>query len=115
MYGMTTILGLGLVAAPFVFGYTANPAALWTSIILGVAVVAVSGIKAMLRDKGDWEYYANVALGLAAIVSPFIFSFRSLTPAFWSELVLGAATVMLAGYKVFEDSMEQRPGSHAQA
>ena len=35
MYWLTGVLGLILVVAPFIMGYTENLAALWTSIILG--------------------------------------------------------------------------------
>jgi hypothetical protein len=106
-YWMTGVLGLGLVVAPFVMGYSGNTPALWTSIVIGVAVLAVSAIRAMRQEIVDWEYWAAGLLGLAAVVSPFVFHFRGLTPALWSELILGTTVSVLAGYRAFEDTRQR--------
>lgn len=98
MFWITGILGLALVAAPYVLGYSANPTALWTSVILGVAVVIVSGYKALTHDVAKWEYWAAGILGLAAVIAPFVLGLGAQANAM---LVLGAIVVILAGYQVF--------------
>lgn len=98
MYWITGILGLALIAAPYVLGYATNPTAVWTSLILGVAVVIVSAYKAFAHDMAKWEYWVAGLLGLAAIVLPFVLGFSTQASAM---LILGAAVAILAGYQVF--------------
>jgi hypothetical protein len=42
MYWLTGLLGLALVVAPFALGYSGDPTALWSSIILGTVVALVA-------------------------------------------------------------------------
>jgi len=107
MFWLTGILGLALIAAPFVMAYSGTTPALWTSVIVGVAVALISGIKALIEDVVDWEYWIAGVLGLVAVVSPFVFQFRGLTPAFWSNLILGMAVALFAGYKIFADNQQR--------
>ncbi len=66
MYWLTGILGLLLVIAPFVLVFNGNPVALWTSVILGAAVVVVSAIKGWVHDTTPWEYWVAGILGILA-------------------------------------------------
>jgi len=45
MYWLTGILGFVLMIAPFLFGYSYDTAALWTSIVVGVLIVILAGAK----------------------------------------------------------------------
>ena len=98
MYWLTGILGLALVAAPYVLGYSANPTAVWTSLILGALVVIVSAYKAFAHDMANWEYWAVGILGLVAVIAPFVLGFSAQASA---TLVLGALVAILAAYQVF--------------
>ena len=100
MYWLTGILGLALIAAPFGFSYTDNTNALWTSVILGAAVVLVSLYKAVMRDKANWEYWVAGAMGILALLAPFVLSFTPVTEALWACLAFGALMVILDGYEV---------------
>jgi bacteriorhodopsin len=68
MYWITGIFGLALIVAPFALSYTNNPMAMWSSIVLGVAIVVVSAIKAFVRDAAKWEYWVAGILGAIVLV-----------------------------------------------
>lgn len=101
MYWITGILGLILALAPFLFGYSGDSAALWTSVLVGGATIIVSLIEGARADKEQWEYWAAGILGLIAIIAPFIFGFGTNTSAMWTSLVIGALIVIFAGSRLF--------------
>ncbi len=101
MYWITGIIGVLLVIAPFVLGFTANPTALWTSVILGAAVVIVSVIKALVQDAAQWEYWLIGLLGILAIIAPFVLGFSNLTRPEWTNIILGALAIIFSAYQVF--------------
>ncbi len=97
MYWITGLLGLALIAAPFVLGYSGNAAALWTDMVLGALVAIASAWKLIAQDKVNWEYWAAGILGILAIIAPFVMGFSTLTAALWATLVPDAsATTPLA-------------------
>lgn len=101
MQWLISILGLALIGSPFAFGYSTNPTALWTSIILGAVVALVAGYKAITRDETQWEDWVDVVAGLLVLIAPFILGFSTLATALWVSIVLGALLVILAGYQLF--------------
>lgn len=100
MYWITGVLGLILAVAPFIFGYTDNSAALWTSVLVGGATIIVSIMEGVQADR-RWEYWAAGILGLIAIISPFIFGFGGNTTAMWTTVVLGVLIALFAGSRLF--------------
>jgi hypothetical protein len=92
MKWLTTILGVALFLAPFVFGYSGTPWVLWTSLILGV-VVAVLGFKR--------SYKPAAIVGLVVFVAPWILGFSGVPGAAWCCWLLGGAVAILAGYRGF--------------
>lgn len=101
MYWIVGLVGVAFGVAPWVFSYTDNTAALWTSIGLGVLTVLAAGYKAIVKDTANWEYWAAGIVGVAAIIAPFALGFSTLTAALWTSIVIGAALVILDGYEVF--------------
>lgn len=99
MYWLTGILGLGMLLAPFVFNFVDNPAALWTSLILGVFAVGLSFIEAVHKDA-SWEYWVVEGVGLLAIIAPFVFGFNTHANAMWVSIVAGVVLVAVAGSKL---------------
>lgn len=49
-YWVAALAGVAAIAAPFVFGFTALTAALWTTIIVGALVVIASGYEVIVTD-----------------------------------------------------------------
>lgn len=96
MYWTTGILGLILAVAPWIFHYTDNATALWTSLIVGVATIIVSALEGVQADREQWEYWAAVALGVIAVIAPFILGFSGYAVAMWSSIVLGVLIAIFA-------------------
>jgi general stress protein CsbA len=95
MYWITGILGLALILAPFVFGFSANTSAMWSSIVLGAVITLASIVEGWTRDDRNWEYW------VVAILAPFVLGFSSVSGALWTAIILGAVVALLAGTKVF--------------
>lgn len=49
-YWIAGIAGIAAIAAPFILGFTALTAALWTSIIVGALVVIISGYEVVVTQ-----------------------------------------------------------------
>lgn len=98
----TGVFGVALFLAPFVFGYSGTPWALWISLIMG-AVVAILGFAR--------SYKAAAILGLITFVSPWVFGFGGVPGALWSCLILGSGVAILAGYRGFFSKKSTRTES----
>lgn len=101
MYWVTGILGLALMVAPFLLGYTSNPTAFWTSLVAGLVVLAVSLYKAITHDQARWEYMVATVVGLLAVFAPFVLGFGTLTMAVWTMVILGGLVAIFAGFEGF--------------
>ncbi len=101
MYWITGILGLILASAPYIFGYSNDTAALWTSLIVGGATIVVSLLEATRADREQWEYWAAGILGIVAVISPFMFGFGGNTNAMWTSVVVGILIAIFAGSRLF--------------
>lgn len=92
MKWVNVISGVVLFLAPFVFGYSGTPAALWTGLIMGV-VIAVLGF------MQSYKWLAGA--GLLTILAPFIFGFSGIGGALWICLIVGALVLIMDGYRGF--------------
>ncbi len=101
MYWITGILGLAFAVAPFVIGYSTNLIATWTSVVLGVVVLATSAVEYFQADKEQWEYWVAGIAGLVAIVAPFVLGFSAHQGAMWTSAVAGILLIIVAGGKLF--------------
>ncbi len=101
MYWITGILGILLIIAPFALGYSSDMPALWSDVVLGLAVLIVSAIKGLIPDTTRWEYVIAGIGGLLAIVAPFVLKFSVLATALWASIVLGVVVLVLAIYEVY--------------
>lgn len=101
MYWITGVLGLVLMLAPFLAGYSNTPAALWSSIVLGLIVLAVSIYKGVTHDEARWEDAIIAITGLLAVFAPFVFGFSAITVAVWTSIAVGGLMAFLAGYEGF--------------
>jgi hypothetical protein len=108
MFWITGLLGLALGVAPWVLNYSNNTTAMWTSVIIGAAIVVVSAYKAFIQDNQYWEYWIIGLAGIVALAAPFVLNFTALTEALWTCLVAGIVAVVLAGYEVFFVQPEAR-------
>lgn len=101
MYWITGILGLAMAVAPFLFGYTSNQPALWTSILVGLLVVGASVWEMAKNDRENWEYWVAGILGLLAVAAPFILNFSGYAVAMWTSVTVGLLIAVVAGSRLW--------------
>ena len=87
------ILAVWLVLSPFVIGY-AIEAALWNTLIAGVAMIVLALLRARIREAGP-VWFLNLLPGASLIMAPFLFEYPR-TAMFWNSVVVGALAVAFA-------------------
>jgi len=88
-------LGVWLVIASFVLLYRGIQAALWDDIVVGLLIAAFSFSRALEIEKlivGNWIVGA---LGLWALISPFVLHFSGATLAMRNNVIVGAMVTIL--------------------
>ena len=92
------VLGLFLVASPWLFGFSGEQAATWNAALVGVVLgaVALTGV----IDLREWEGWASLALGLWATVAPWVVGFSGVVNAMWTHVGVGLATAILAAVEL---------------
>jgi uncharacterized membrane protein HdeD (DUF308 family) len=98
MYWLTGLFGLALIISPFAAGFRGDMPALYSTLILGAAIIVISAIQAFADAKGKWEYWADALLGVLVVVAPFILRFTNQMQALASSIVLGLGVVVFAVY-----------------
>jgi hypothetical protein len=88
------VLGLWLAISPWAIGFI-TAAVLWNNLIVGIALIAVAGMRYAVRDRVAVPGWVNVVLGGWLIIAPFIFSY-TLVGATWNSIIVGALAVILA-------------------
>lgn len=88
------ILGLWLIASPWILRYQTETYAMWSAVGLGI-LVAANAITALFRVR-PWEEWSNVVLGLAAIVSPWILRFSESNVPTANTVIIGIVIAALA-------------------
>lgn len=103
MFLITGILGVALIASPFLLGFTHHSAALWVSIVLGAIVWAVSffGVATVAEAK-RWMYWVMGLAGVATFSAPFVFGYTDHAQPLWAGLILGTLLALLDGFKAFQ-------------
>lgn len=106
MYYLTGLLGVVLIAAPFVLGYSTDTAALWTSLGIGFALTGASVFEWAAEGEQRWEYWVLGLAGAAAVVAPFMLGFSFMTASAWTMMIAGFIALGTAGTKLFPGKTE---------
>lgn len=88
------VLGACLASAPWVLGFTSQTAAAWNAWVVGAAVAFVA-VDA-LANLTEWEEWANMALGIWAILAPWLLGFAGVAQAMYAHLFIGLIVTVLA-------------------
>lgn len=105
MKWVNVISGVVLFLAPFVFGYSGTPAALWTGLIMGLVVFILS-----FTDAYKWL----TAAGVLTILAPFVLGFSGVGAALWICLIFGILITLMDGYRGFFSEEAKSSGSPQQ-
>ena len=97
------ILGLWLIAAPFVLAFTSS--AFVNDILCGIAIAFLAGLRihrpTLATRPASW---VNLAIGAWLVVAPFVLDYLS-GPAAWNDIVVGILVLMFAGWSGAEPRM----------
>ncbi len=96
------LLGLWLVASPWVLGYAAETAAAWNGYIFGAAIALLAAIAFFAQQK--WEHWVSLAMGVWLIVSPWVLTYTALQAAVWNQIVTGLVVCVLAIWAAASES-----------
>ncbi len=91
------ILGLWLIVAPFVLGYSAlSRAALTEDVVLGIIVAAFSWwiLAAMAPPVGTSWF--QILCGIWVIIAPFVLAYRTITAAMANDVIVGIIVLIVA-------------------
>lgn len=93
------IVGVCLALSPWVLGFTQEAGAAWNAWIVGAAV-AVIAIGALVSFN-HWEEWLNLALGIWAIVAPWVIGFSALAAATYAHVIAGIIVAALAAAELW--------------
>ncbi|MGE5512088.1 MAG: SPW repeat protein [Bacteroidota bacterium] len=96
---VNAILGVCLLLAPWVLGFTAEAAAAWTAWISG-AVIALVALGALVAFA-EWEEWINLALGVWVIIAPWVAAFSENVSARGVHVAVGIAVAVLAAARLW--------------
>jgi len=91
---MNLVLGACLALAPWVLGFTGQTAAAWNAWVVGAAIAFVA-VDAFV-NLTEWDEWANFALGIWAVVAPWLLGFAALAQAMYVHLLIGLIVAVLA-------------------
>ena len=103
MNWVTMVGGAVLFFAPLLSGYTGTPAALWTSLIMGVVI-------AVLGYRKDYKWAAIA--GLLTFVAPRVLGFSGVNAALWNCSIIGGVLAIADGYQGFFKESGTRKAQH---
>jgi hypothetical protein len=105
--GLNVLLGIWIIASPFVLAFTDNTTALWNDIIVGAVVLILGLVRLEGTRITSWASWGNLILGIWLVIAPYILTYSDLTKALWNDIVLGIAVAILAAWSIFSTHQAQ--------
>lgn len=107
--GTNAVLGLWLIAAPFVLGVTG--AGRWNTVVIGSLIAIGGDYNWYLASKGEkvnrLVAYSTAFLGLLIIAAPFVFDLG--TVVMWNDVIVGALVASFGGYNGYTGGRQDKP------
>lgn len=101
---ISLILGVWLILSPWLLGFALMQAATWNAIAFGI-VIALMAFMALFEFHA-WEEWADMAVGVWLIVSPWVLGFAmadvagGYTAAAWNVVIVGILTFGMAAWSL---------------
>jgi hypothetical protein len=96
--GINILLGIWLIIAPFVLGYSNIERATWNAIIVGVLVLAMAAVRISDPARRPGLSWANMVLGIWLILSPFIMDYSRFAEPLWNDIICGVVIAGMAAW-----------------
>ena len=91
---VNVVLGLCLVFAPWALGFTSEMAATRNAWIVGAAIALIA-LGALFAFR-EWEEWVKLALGVWAILAPWLLGFATVAAALYAHVIIGLIVGVLA-------------------
>ena len=105
------ILGLWLIASPWVLGFTGIEAAMWNAVVLGIVIALMT--LAELIEFHDWEEWTDMVIGGWLAISPWVLGLTAEAGgsrlATGNFLIVGLALLAMAAWAM----IGHHGGAHA--
>jgi hypothetical protein len=98
---VNALVGVLLVAAPWILGFQADTSAMANSVVVGLGLLAFA-LAAIFLPRA-WEAWSEFVLGLWLIASPWVLNFDAVTTARNSMLAAGIVVAALALWVILAD------------
>ncbi|WP_062011838.1 SPW repeat protein [Aureimonas sp. AU4] len=105
---LVAVIGAWLILSNWVFGFTAPATAVaggsslifWNALLVGAIAVVLS--VAALASFRIWEEWADIALGVWLVVSPWVLGFTTVRWALLNVVICGLAIILSAAWVIWE-------------
>jgi SPW repeat len=104
------VLGVWLIAAPFVLGTSADPMSTWNAVAVGV-VIGIGAMYALVLPQSVTVEYIIAIVSAWLLVAPFAMGFSGLTTAAWNAWIVGACTLIASLWAVPTARAQARVGA----
>lgn len=107
--GINTVLGLWLIASPWVYGYAGvNVGSVWNSVIVGVVIAIFGALRYRSPHQGTTMSWINLVLGVWTAISPWIYGYVENGGRLWNSLIVGIVIAVLAIWSGSATASERR-------
>jgi hypothetical protein len=101
----TILLGAVILISPMALGFgPAQPAAMWNSWLIGVAILIVSVGRAVAEVPTVWQELVNLVLGGWLVISPWVLGFAGSPPARRCAIVSGLLVICVTLWTMVSDT-----------
>lgn len=97
--GVDALVGVWLIVAPWVLGFSDVPSAMWTDISVGTTIMLVALLRILNPDQTVPLGWVNVVLGACFITAPFVIPYASrvhTNPIYWNDILSGVGVLWFA-------------------
>ncbi|SFQ02775.1 SPW repeat protein [Tranquillimonas alkanivorans] len=95
--GTNLALGIWLIIAPFVLGYSGLPAPLWNDLVCGLLIAILAGVRLGKPAHAEWASWTNAGIGAWLIIAPWVLA-GYLSAAVWNDVIVGIVVLVLGAY-----------------
>lgn len=91
--GANLLLGLWLIAAPFVLTYT-TATARGNDVALGIIIATIAAVRVFGAYRAAWLSWTNALAGVWLIIAPFVLGYGGYAHPMWNDIITGALVVL---------------------
>ena len=104
--GLSAMVGAWLIVSPWALGFQGNAFAMVSAVVLGIALAAAA-LGAVFVPRA-WEEWAEAAIGLWLVASPWVLGFEALVAARNNAVLSGLVVLALATWVLLVDKDYQQ-------